>query len=88
MLPHREVSDRTRIMAVEWSECRTGAKLVLYRVINGGHQLPSIGNPASPSSEQRWGWRNRDIETADEVWAYFKQHALSAAPAPSNPGRE
>jgi polyhydroxybutyrate depolymerase len=88
MLPHRDMSDRTRVNVIEWSGCRSGARLVLYRVMNGGHQLPSIANPPSPSSEQRFGLRNRDVETADEVWAYFKQHVLSAGSAPSSPGRE
>ena len=36
------------------------------------HQIPSISARASPESEKRMGLRNRDIETADEIWAFFK----------------
>ena len=72
LLPHRDNRDRTRVLLVEWSNCKSGARLRLYRVNSGGHQIPSLTAIASPESEQRWGWRSRDVETAEEVWAYVK----------------
>jgi poly(3-hydroxybutyrate) depolymerase len=45
----------------------------VYRVVGGGHQPPSIALRASPQSEQRMGLRNRDIETSDEIWSFFRQ---------------
>jgi polyhydroxybutyrate depolymerase len=71
ILPHRDPSDLTRIRLIEWSGCENGVSLRLYRVNGGGHQVPSF----SPNSEQsvgRFGRRNRDIETADEIWSFFK----------------
>jgi polyhydroxybutyrate depolymerase len=73
-LPQRVASDRTRVALVEWTGCSSGARLLLYRVSGGGHELPTMveaeGMPAP-----RWGLRNHDIETAEVVWAYFKGYA-------------
>jgi polyhydroxybutyrate depolymerase len=70
-LPHRDANDPTRIEATTWSECKTGARVVLYRVEGGGHRLPSLAGEES-ATEKRTGPRNRDIETADEVWEFFR----------------
>jgi polyhydroxybutyrate depolymerase len=74
LLPHHDNRDRTRIALVEWSNCKSGARLRLYRVNGGGHQLPSLTAIADAQSEQRWGLRSRDVETAEEVWAYAKDY--------------
>jgi polyhydroxybutyrate depolymerase len=74
MLPRRDPAGRSRITLVEWSKCTSGARLLLYRVANGGHQLPSTIS-TNPMSEEKFGIRNRDIETAEEVWSYFKTYA-------------
>jgi polyhydroxybutyrate depolymerase len=68
-LPHRDPADRTQVTLLEWKGC--AAKLRLYRIEGGGHQIPSIGGANNPMREERFGLRNRDIETADEVWAFF-----------------
>jgi polyhydroxybutyrate depolymerase len=70
-LPHREASDRTRIWLFQWTDCRDGARLQLYRVNSGGHQVPSF-TPNSEQEAKKMGWRNRDIETADEIWSFVK----------------
>jgi polyhydroxybutyrate depolymerase len=75
MLPHRDDRDRTRVVLVEWTDCKSGARLRLYRINGGGHQLPSLTVIADAQSEQRWGLRNRDLETAEEVWRYVKNYA-------------
>jgi polyhydroxybutyrate depolymerase len=74
LLPHRDNGDPTRVALIEWSKCKNGVRLRLYRVNGGGHQLPSLTAIANPQAEQRWGLRNRDIETAEEVWAYVKDY--------------
>jgi polyhydroxybutyrate depolymerase len=73
LLPHRDITERTRILLVEWSECKSAARLRLYRVEGGGHQLPSL-EPIEPTPPTKWGLRNSDIDTAEEVWAYFKDY--------------
>jgi len=70
-VPHREPSDRTRVWLVSWTDCRDGARIVLYRVHGGGHRVPSLA-PYSDKEGQQMGFRNRDIESADEMWAFFK----------------
>src|SRR5262245_3014320 len=75
MLPHRDDRDRTRVVLIEWSGCKSGARLRLYRVNGGGHQIPSLTAVADAQSEQRWGLRSRDVETAEEVWTYVKGYA-------------
>jgi polyhydroxybutyrate depolymerase len=70
LLPHRNADDATRVLLVEWSSCRTGASPRLYRIEGGGHQIPSIIAGASQNP------RNRDIETADEIWAFFGRFRL------------
>lgn len=72
-LPHRDKNDRTRILLVEWSGCKSAARLRLYRVEGGGHLLPSLA-PVEPTPPSKSGLRNNDIDTADEVWAYFKDY--------------
>jgi polyhydroxybutyrate depolymerase len=75
LLPHREAGDRTRVVLIEWSNCKSGARLRLYRVMGGGHQLPSLTGDNNPMAEQRFGLRNRDIETAKEVWDHVKGYS-------------
>jgi polyhydroxybutyrate depolymerase len=70
-LPHRDASDPTRIRMIEWSGCRQNARLRLYRVNDGGHQLPSF-TPSDARTTKMFGPRNRDIETADEFWTFAK----------------
>jgi polyhydroxybutyrate depolymerase len=72
-LPHRVASDRTRVALVEWNGCKSGARLLLYRISGGGHELPTM-TETEATRPPRWGLRNQDIETAEVVWAYFKDY--------------
>jgi polyhydroxybutyrate depolymerase len=74
-LAHRQDSDPTRVLVVTWVACKDAAPLKLYRVNGGGHRLPSLDDTPEPSS--KYGLRNRDFDTAETVWAFFK----SLAPA-------
>jgi polyhydroxybutyrate depolymerase len=75
-LPHRDPRDTTQLTLLEWSGCRSNAKLRLYRVEGGGHQIPSLAPAARPTSRERFGPRNRDIETAEEVWAFLGSYVM------------
>ena len=83
VLPHRENSDPTRVWLVNWTGCASGTALRFYRVNGGGHRLPSyspdseadingeaVGNGAA--DVKKVGFRNHDIETADEIWSFAK----------------
>jgi len=77
-LPHRDESDPTRVRLFEWSHCRNNAMLKLYRVSDGGHQLPSFSQ-IDENTTKLFGLRNHDIETAVEV-AKFVMTASLAKP--------
>jgi polyhydroxybutyrate depolymerase len=70
--PKRERPDPTRIWLFRWTGCQDGTRLLLYRVNGGGHQVPSF-TQNSEEQAKKMGLRNRDIETADEVWSFVKE---------------
>jgi polyhydroxybutyrate depolymerase len=70
-LAHRERSDPTRVVRVDWLDCKSGAPVSLYRVQGGGHQAPSF-TASSDEVTMRFGRRNRDIETVEEIWTFVK----------------
>jgi polyhydroxybutyrate depolymerase len=73
-IQHREPSDWTRIWLFQWTNCESGKSLRLYRINGGGHQAPSL-SPSSQDENKKLGLRNRDIETADEVWSFVKDYS-------------
>jgi polyhydroxybutyrate depolymerase len=77
LLPHRNASDRTRVAVIKWTGCRKDTEVLLYKVIGGGHQIPSLAGATNPMNEQKFGLRNHDIESAEEVWSFVKRFSLS-----------
>jgi polyhydroxybutyrate depolymerase len=72
---HRNSDDLTRVTVMHWTTCADGVEIVSYRVDGGGHHAPSLA-PASDAArewEQKLGARNRDIDTAEEVWSFFRR---------------
>jgi poly(3-hydroxybutyrate) depolymerase len=67
----RDRSDPTRIWLINWTDCQGGGSMRLYRVNGGGHQVPSF-SPNSEEEAKKFGTRNHDIETADEIWSFVK----------------
>ncbi len=78
-LPHRDRDDPTRTRRVEWTGCKAGGPVVLYKVIGGGHQPPSY-SPNSEDTRRSFGRRGEDIETAEEVWTLFSAASPVSAP--------
>ncbi|MBB3571571.1 PHB depolymerase family esterase [Rhizobium sp. BK491] len=75
-LPRLNDHDRTRVTLFNWTGCKTGAGVRFYRIENGGHRWPRLvesGND-DPIKGARFGGRNGDIETAVEIWDFFKQY--------------
>ncbi len=76
-LPHLNPFDRTGVGVVRWTGCRSNDEpLRLYRIFGGGHTLPSLA-PAKPGPPGKFGRRNRDIETAEVLWAFFRDRRLA-----------
>jgi polyhydroxybutyrate depolymerase len=47
--------------------------VVIYRVVGGGHQMPSASGPSR--FERVLGPRNRDIEGTEVIWSFFRKFA-------------
>jgi polyhydroxybutyrate depolymerase len=69
-LPDLDPKDGSKIERIAYA-CPPAHPVVLYRVADGGHQMPSRGTDFA--AEIILGRRNHDIEAADEIWTFFKQ---------------
>jgi polyhydroxybutyrate depolymerase len=76
LLPHLNSNDRTRVAVVKWTGCRKDTEVLFYKVVGGGHQMPSLAEATNPMSEQKFGLRNHDIESAVEIWSFVKRFSL------------
>lgn len=67
--------DGSEIVRTDWSGCAPGGAVSFYLVEGGGHQTPS---PRVGLLDQVigafLGHRNRDAETAELLWDFFKRH--------------
>ncbi|MEL6866476.1 MAG: T9SS type A sorting domain-containing protein, partial [Bacteroidota bacterium] len=67
-LPDIDPSDNSTIRKYIYGDCSADTEIVLYKVFNGGHNLPggAIQGPLS-------GNVNRDINGSVEIWRFFDQ---------------
>ena len=74
-LPDRHTEDRSTVTRIS-SRCPAGADVMLYRVNGGGHRMPGHAADARMERlvERLLGPQNRDIDAAEEVWAFFARH--------------
>lgn len=61
--------DRTRVELAEWRDC-TGAPILLYRIVGGGHTWPS-GSQYLPKFVI--GRVSKDIDGAEIAWSFFSE---------------
>jgi len=83
----REVADSapddgSHVVVTRWPAPETGAEVVYYEIVGGGHAWPS------PTQHRRFmrrivGKKNQDINGADEIWAFFQRHSLDERSAES-----
>ena len=83
LLYDRDAEDGSRVLEVVWTGCATEDAVMLLRVEGGGHNSPSF--EPLPDEWREWaGVHNRDIESAEEVWAFlrrFERRPSAARPA-------
>jgi len=73
-LPDTDASDGTKVVLSSWSGCAPGSGVMFYSVDGGGHQAPSRGKTAGGVVLETFlGARNRDLDTAEAAWAFFKE---------------
>lgn len=68
--PDLDTSDKSTVTRIAFG-CPVGQDVVVYRVDGGGHQMPS--RSGAGSLEFLLGPRNRDIEGAEEIWAFLSR---------------
>lgn len=67
-------SDQSTIVRTDWSDCKPGGATTFYEVTGGGHQTPSPrGRILDQIVGSLLGPRNRDVETSELVWDFFKR---------------
>jgi polyhydroxybutyrate depolymerase len=69
--PHREASDPTRATKSVWSGAG-GEQVEFIRIQGGGHAEPTLDHPYGAIYRAFTGKQNRDFESAEEAWAFFK----------------
>jgi polyhydroxybutyrate depolymerase len=75
-LPDRDPADGTTVTVFRATGCEGGAEVVFYRVNGGGHRWPTLA-PVDTDPHPRFGRTNRDIDSAAEVWTFFRRFRLA-----------
>ena len=72
-LPQRSWLDASSVIVYRFEGGQDGADVVYYHVKGGGHTVP--GFESHPVARRLIaGPKNRDIDAASEIWAFFQQH--------------
>ena len=70
-LADREPGEGSTVTVIAGAACTHETKL--YRINNGGHNAPARQKrPEGFIAKRISGTQNQDLETADEIWAFFK----------------
>ncbi len=83
-LPHVDPALPSTVALTRFSDCADcadGTEVLFYRVDGSGHSVPST----APIEAEGWnatGRRNRDFDTAQVLWAFFRSHRLAATTTP------
>lgn len=75
MLPPHEPADPTQAVVVDWTDCKTQSPMRFYRIEGGGHALPTF-EPANDKRKAHGGSFSQTIETAEELWKFFRAQRL------------
>jgi polyhydroxybutyrate depolymerase len=67
--PHLRADDPSTVQSRLYDRCKSGKPVMLYKVIQGGHEPPSING--IDSSKEAFGQRNHDIDAVAEIWKFF-----------------
>ncbi|HZR36086.1 MAG TPA: PHB depolymerase family esterase [Nevskia sp.] len=70
-VPHRSADDPTRAIRLTWGPAH-GPQVEAITIQNGGHVEPSLRYHYGWLYRQLVGVQNRDFESAEEAWAFFR----------------
>lgn len=68
--------DQSKVVHYVFSGGCKGVKVEFYKILNGGHQVPSAENP--PATQYGIGTQNKDFTAAREAWRFFRQYRLDS----------
>jgi polyhydroxybutyrate depolymerase len=68
-LPDLDKNDGTRVELIAAQDCFQDADTVYYRIVGGGHQLPTRSTTTRPI-DRSGGKVSHDIDTADLIWQF------------------
>ena len=77
-LPDIDLTDRSTLIEYSWTDLSGSAAVIAIEMHGAGHTEPSRAAKINRILARVQGNQNRDIEMADTVWAFFKQHTLTA----------
>ena len=69
-VPHADPTDGMTAIIIRHTECTAGADVLFYRLDGSGHELPSRVRYESDRNNKI----NRDVETSQELWSFFKRY--------------
>jgi polyhydroxybutyrate depolymerase len=70
LLAHADPNDDSYVIMSRWTNCASGAPVVLYRIQGGGHRIPGY-RKGWPVTNILLGKMNRDFEAAYALWDFF-----------------
>jgi len=71
-LPDVYEADECTVVKISYTNCTNNSRVILYKVINGGHTWPGAGLPGF--SHQ--GNVDNDFKASAEIWRFFKNYKL------------
>ena len=75
-LPDLDPADGSTVTVNAWTNCTSGAPVVLYRVDGGGHRIPQRQKRNFPVIDRMLGKENHDFDAAEAIWAFFRTKTL------------
>ncbi|HLR32474.1 MAG TPA: dienelactone hydrolase family protein [Fodinibius sp.] len=67
--------DESHVIRMRYGSSQLGAPAVLYKVVGGGHLMPSIEYVVPHWIERLIGNQNNDVEGARITWQFLSQHS-------------
>lgn len=73
-LPNINLDDESHVIRYRYGSPQLGAPVVLYKVVGGGHMMPTIKYPFVHLAERLLGNQNNDVEGARIAWKFLSRH--------------
>lgn len=78
-LPDVSPNDGTKVTRTSYESCQSGSKVVLYKVIGGGHTWPAYKEKRKLIGklllDKLVGKRSKDIDACQVIWQFFKSQS-------------